>query len=318
MLQAIGSARGLDVDGLVPAAGSSALIFLAFPRWLAPSSRALVLDPSYGEYAHVLERVVGCRVTRFPLTRQDGYRVDLDSLARLLRESFDLFVLVNPNNPTGQHIGADTLRRVLTDVPRKTVVWIDEAYVDYVDSNASLERWAQSTSNVVVCKSLSKGLALSGVRAAYLCGARPLVDSLRRFTPPWAVSLPAQVAVVAALRDTAYYLRRYRETHALREELAAGLRARCGVDVLTGATNSLLCHLPEGGPTAKEIAALCRERGLFIRDAGATSPTLGDNVLRVAVKDGDTNRRIVQLMEASLAQPADAVPSCEVPATPGP
>ena len=81
MLQAIGSARGLDVDGLVPAAGSSALIFLAFPRWLSPSSRALVLDPSYGEYAHVLERVVGCRVTRFPLARQDGYRVNLDRLA---------------------------------------------------------------------------------------------------------------------------------------------------------------------------------------------------------------------------------------------
>jgi len=307
MLQAIGSTRGLDLNGLVPAAGSSALIFLAFPRWLSPSSRALVLDPSYGEYAHVLERVVGCRVTRFPLARQDGYRVNLDRLATLLRESIDLFVLVNPNNPTGQHIGADALRQVLTEMPRQTVVWIDEAYVDYVDSNASLEQWAQSTANVVVCKSLSKGLALSGLRAAYLCGARRLVDSLRRFTPPWAVSLPAQVAVVAALRDSAYYLRRYRETHVLREELAADLRTRCGLDVLAGVTNSVLCHLPGGGPTAADVAALCRERGLFIRDAGATSRTLGDNVLRVAVKDSDTNRRIVQLMEAALAQLADAV-----------
>jgi histidinol-phosphate/aromatic aminotransferase/cobyric acid decarboxylase-like protein len=310
MLHAISAARGLDVDGLVPGAGSSALIFLALPRWLSPSMRALVLDPSYGEYAHVLERVVGCRVTRFPLARQDGYRVDLDRLAAGLRESFDLVVLVNPNNPTGQHIGADALRQVLTEAPRKTVVWIDEAYVDYVDSSVSLERWAQGTSNVVVCKSLSKGLALSGVRAAYLCGARRLVDPLRRFIPPWAVSLPAQLAVVSALGDRAYYLRRYEETHALREELAVGLRTRCGLDILAGSTNSVLCHLPDGGPTAAEVAALCRERGLFIRDAGATSQTLGDRVLRVAVKDGDTNRRIAQLMEASLAQLADTPRVC--------
>ena len=305
MLQAIAAARGLDSDGLVPAAGSSALIFLALPLWLSPSSRALILDPSYGEYAHVLEHVVGCRVTRLPLARRDGYRVNVDRLATLLRQAFDLVVLVNPNNPTGQHVSADVLRQVLSEAPRETVVWIDEAYVDYVDPRASLERWAQTTANVVVCKSLSKGLALSGVRAAYLCGARRLVESLRRLTPPWAVALPAQLAVVTALRDSAYYLRRYHETHALREKLAAGLRSCGGLDVLAGATNSVLCHLPDGGPTAAEVAALCRERDLFIRDAGATSRALGDRVLRVAVKDGDTNRRIVDLMGASLVQLAD-------------
>jgi histidinol-phosphate/aromatic aminotransferase/cobyric acid decarboxylase-like protein len=218
-------------------------------------------------------------------------------------------VLVNPNNPTGQHISDDALQPVLAEVPRETVVWIDEAYVDYVGSNVSLERWAQNTSNVVVCKSLSKSLALSGVRAAYLSGARRLVDSLRRLTPPWAVALPAQLAVVAALRDGTYYVRRYHETHTLREELAAGLRTCGGLDVLAGTTNSVLCHLPDGGPTAAEVAALCRERNLFIRNAGATSRTLGNRVLRVAVKDGDTNRRIVELMSASLAQLAATPPS---------
>jgi histidinol-phosphate/aromatic aminotransferase/cobyric acid decarboxylase-like protein len=310
MLQAIGAARGLDVDGLVPAAGSSALIFLALPLWLSPSSRALILDPSYGEYAHVLEHVVGCQVTRLPLARRDGYRVDLDRLAGLLRETFDLVVLVNPNNPTGQHISTDALQQVLTKVPPETMVWIDEAYVDYVSSGVSLERWAQTTSNVVVCKSLSKGLALSGVRAAYLCGARRLVDALRRLTPPWAVALPAQLAVVTALRDAPYYIRRYHETHALRKELAAGLQTCGGLDVLAGTTNSVLCHLPDGGPTAAEVTALCRERDLFIRDAGATSRTLGDRVLRVAVKDRNTNQRTMELMGNSLVQLAGAPRGC--------
>jgi histidinol-phosphate/aromatic aminotransferase/cobyric acid decarboxylase-like protein len=98
------------------------------------------------------------------------------------------------------------------------VVRIDEAYVDYADPNASLERWAQTTPNVVVCKSRSKGPALSGVRAAYLCDARRLVNSLRQLTPPWAIALPAQLAVVTALRDGPYYLFRYHESHALRDD----------------------------------------------------------------------------------------------------
>jgi histidinol-phosphate/aromatic aminotransferase/cobyric acid decarboxylase-like protein len=134
--------------------------------------------------------------------------------------------------------------------------------------------------------------------------------SFAKLTPPWAVGLPAQLAVVAALRDRTYYVRRYHETHALREELAADLRACGGLDVLAGTTNSVLCHLPDGGPTAAEVAALCRQRNLFIRDAGATSRTLGERVLRVAVKDGTTNRRIVELMGASLAQLADPLRAC--------
>ena len=56
----------------------SYLIFLAFTHWLSPDSRVLLLDPTYGEYSHVLERVIGCQVTRLTLAREDGYRLDVD------------------------------------------------------------------------------------------------------------------------------------------------------------------------------------------------------------------------------------------------
>jgi nicotinamidase-related amidase len=56
--------RGVDEHCLLPGGGSSDLIFLALRQWLTPASHALILDPTYGEYAHVLERVIGCRVDR--------------------------------------------------------------------------------------------------------------------------------------------------------------------------------------------------------------------------------------------------------------
>ena len=60
-----------------------------------------------------------------------------------------------------------------------TRVWIDEAYIDYVGAKESLERLAASLPNVIVCKSLSKGYALSGARAAYLCGAPQTLAELK-------------------------------------------------------------------------------------------------------------------------------------------
>jgi len=57
--------RGDLPEGSVLAgAGSSDLIFRASRTWLRKDSRVLILDPTYGEYGSVLERVVGCEVVR--------------------------------------------------------------------------------------------------------------------------------------------------------------------------------------------------------------------------------------------------------------
>jgi histidinol-phosphate/aromatic aminotransferase/cobyric acid decarboxylase-like protein len=49
-------------------------------------------------------------------------------------------------------------------------MWIDEAYIDYVGAAESLERFAAERENIIVCKTMSKVYALSGMRVAYLGG----------------------------------------------------------------------------------------------------------------------------------------------------
>ena len=192
----IARTRGVARESVIAGAGSSSLIFLALRHWLTRESRALVLDPSYGEYAHVLENVVGCSVDRLVLSRADGYRVDLDRLERRLRGGYDLVVIVNPNNPTGRHIPRQELEGVIRRASPETLFWIDETYVDYVDKSESIERFASESENVVVCKSMSKVYALSGLRVGYLCGPPSMIGPLSLFNPPWSVSLPGQLAAV--------------------------------------------------------------------------------------------------------------------------
>ncbi len=295
LIDVIAEARGLEPECVLPGAGSSDLIFLALRQWLGRSSRALVLDPSYSEYTHVLENVIGCRVDRLRLARKDDYRVPLDRLAESLRSDFDLVVLVNPNSPTGQFVAREELQSVLADVPARTRVWIDETYIDYVGREQSLERWAAVTENVFVCKSMSKGSALSGARVGYLCGSARQITPLRALMPPWAVSLPAQVAAVEALRDSDYYEARYRETQSLREQLASGLRS-LGWDVVPGCANFLLAQLPADQPIAQDVIVRCREQGLFLRDVSSMGTVFDGRAIRVAVKNAATQVRMLDIL----------------------
>jgi histidinol-phosphate/aromatic aminotransferase/cobyric acid decarboxylase-like protein len=145
---------------------------------------------------------------------------------------------------------------------------------------------------------MSKVYALSGARAAYLCGPASLMEELRAINPPWAVSLLAQIAAVAALQDPDYYLARYAETHQLHRELAERLSELTDWQILPGVANFLLCHLPEHGPDAATIVRLCRARGLFLRDAAAMGRSLGKHTLRIAVKDAETNERMLRIISA--------------------
>ncbi len=262
-IETVAAARGLKAVNVLPGAGSSDLIFRAFPHWLTPASRALILDPTYGEYAHVLEQVIGCAVDRLPLRRDQNYDLDLDRLEEAMRANYDLVALVNPNSPTGRHLPRAALESSLRRAPAGTRIWVDETYIDYAGQHESLEPYAAESENVIVCKSMSKVYALSGARVGYLIAGAHQLEGLRAVTPPWVIGLPSQLAAVRALQDPAYYRQRHRETHELRESLGLKLEA-LGWCLIPGCANFLLAHLPDQGPTARQLVEACQGKGLFL------------------------------------------------------
>ncbi|MCX4461754.1 histidinol-phosphate aminotransferase family protein (plasmid) [Streptomyces sp. NBC_01340] len=302
LLAEIATARSLPTETLAVGAGSSDLIFRAFGQWLTPDSKVLLTDPGYGEYAHVTERVIGCRVDRFRLRREDDWRIDPARLSAAVRDGhYDLVVLVNPNNPTGRHAPAAELRSLIAAAPAQTRWWIDEAYLGYAGLSESLADLAATDPRVVVCSSLSKMYALSGIRAAYLVAEPITAAQLRRRTPPWPLSLPAQLAAVAALRDPAYYSDCWLRTHALRRQLATDL---AGLDesvvVEEGVANFLTVTLPSGGPSAAQLVNECRRHDVYLRDLSPLSPEYQGRTVRIAVKDTAENARIAAACQAAL------------------
>jgi histidinol-phosphate/aromatic aminotransferase/cobyric acid decarboxylase-like protein len=311
LVEAIARVRGIQPENILVGAGSSDLIFRALRHWVQPGSHALILDPTYGEYAHVLERVIGCTVDRLELLRTNEYDLDLGKLSAALKDDYDLVVLVNPNSPTGRHVPRSELEEVLRRAPLSTRIWVDETYVEYAGPGQSLETFAARSENVIVCKSMSKVYALSGARVGYLCAGPHQLEELRAITPPWVAGLPSQVAAVCALQDPEYYAARYRETATFRNELSRRLQG-LGLHVIPSVANLLLCHLSAEAPSAASIVADCRKQGVFLRDTTTMSASLGDRALRIAVKDEKLNHRIVEALARALAKETIAGPGSAV------
>jgi histidinol-phosphate/aromatic aminotransferase/cobyric acid decarboxylase-like protein/predicted N-acetyltransferase YhbS len=301
MCRVIARSRGVGEENILPGAGSSDLIFLALRHWLYPRSRVLILDPMYGEYAHVLEKIIGCSVDRMSLAQNKNYMVQPQALEAQLDHGYDWVVLVNPNSPTGQHLPREVLENIIGTAPSTTRFWIDETYVEYAGFSQSLERFAASSRNVVICKSMSKVYALSGVRSAYLCGPADMIEELRPISPPWAVSLPGQIAACEALKSISYYEEKWQETHLLREELSTALE-QLGWGVFPSCANFLLCQLPANQPSAADLVHACREQNLFLRDVSNMGKCFDQRTLRIAVKDRQTNGRALQILRNVLAE----------------
>jgi histidinol-phosphate/aromatic aminotransferase/cobyric acid decarboxylase-like protein len=295
--RAISAASGIPIENLLCGSGSSSLIFLALRELLTKHSNVLILDPTYGEYTHVIEKVIGCRYDSFQLHSEDNYRVNLDKLVSTLKSTrYDLVIIVNPNNPSGQLIERDDLISAIKQIPLTTTVWIDEAYVDYTGSNQSLGVFAASTPNVIVCKSLSKVLALSGLRVAYLSSNYRLIEDLKRLTPPWSLSLPAQIVLLEALKDRQYYQRCYDLTHKFRDRLSANL-TEIGFCPRSSVANFILVDYPIDLPIAEKLLASCAEKKLLLRNLQSMGKTMNSHCFRVAVKDEQTNKRIIEILK---------------------
>lgn len=300
MANGIAKARGLKLDNVLPGSGSSDLIFLAFREWLLPESRVLILDPTYGEYIHVLENIIGCQVDRINLLKANNYVLNLEDLLSLAKNNYDLIVIVNPNSPTGQHIPLKNLENALRQISPSTRIWVDETYIDYCGKDQSLEKFAITTSNLIICKSMSKVYALSGLRAAYLCASPLQLEKLRSISPPWAVSLPSQIAALVALKEDRYYEKCYEQTHLLREEFSKELLKINSLEVLQSKANFVLCYLPENGPDAEAVVSKCKEMGLYLRDVSNMGNNFNKHTIRIAIKDKETNQKMLEIIKQVL------------------
>ncbi|MFB7331531.1 Rv2231c family pyridoxal phosphate-dependent protein CobC [Streptomyces adustus] len=289
---AVAARHGLPVDRVLLTAGA-AEAFVLLARALKVR-RPVVVHPQFTEPEAAL-RDAGHTVDRVLLRAEDGFRLT----ARAVPEEADLVVIGNPTNPTSVLHPADAIAALAR--PGRTLV-VDEAFMDAVPGEREALAGRTDVPGLVVLRSLTKTWGLAGLRIGYVLAAPETVTALERAQPLWPVSTPALAAAEACVSPQALAEadRAARRIAADRARLVAGLTrfAAAGVRVVEPAEGPfLLVRMPAAAAVRHRLRTL----GFAVR-RGDTFPGLGEEWIRLAVRDRKTTDAFLEALEQALDQ----------------
>lgn len=212
---------GLGLDQVLPVIGSKELIG-SLALHLGIGAGDLVAYPAlaYPTY-QVGAALAGAR------------SIATDSLTALGPETPALLWLNSPSNPTGRVLGVDHLRKVVDWCrERGTLLVSDECYLECAWEAEPVSVLhpsvcGGSAEGILAVHSLSKRSNLAGYRCAFVAGDAAVVGELLAVRKNLGLQLPGpqQVAMAAALRDTAHAVdqhARYAARRALLREALLG------------------------------------------------------------------------------------------------
>ena len=295
--EAVAAHYDLDPAAILPAAGSTELIYL-LPRVLRPR-RALLVRPAFSEYARSLEQA-GVPWESFDLDPERDFRLDPGALLSAVGEEIELVLLANPGNPSGSAIPPDLLEELAFALREQALLVVDEAFADFCPERSLLDRVGYHH-NLYLLRSLTKYYAIPGLRAGFLVGPPMGVGRLAAAREPWALSTPALAAASACLDADDFRRESALLVPQLRTELAAAL-TDLGLRVFPGEANYLLARLAPSAPGAAEVAARLCHRGILVRACG-NFPPLDDRYLRLAVRPQQEQQCLVAALADVLATP---------------
>jgi histidinol-phosphate aminotransferase len=300
---------GVDPDWLVLTNGLDEGILLASIAYLmhrapaalveagasfvTPSGQAdvIVAAPAFEPYV-TSAKALGARVVTVP-PRPD-FAFPVDEVINALTPNTRLVYVNNPNNPTGQSVSKEAIRRVATAAAH-ALVFVDEAYHDFLGENFLNE--ARDFPNMLIGRTFSKAHGLAGMRVGTLIAPPAILEPIRFAMPLFNLNVVAVAALRAAISDGTFrpwYLAQVAESKA---KLYATLD-RLGLRYWTSAANFVLV---DGGPRTRELVAGLIARGVLVRDRSRDPHTPHHFRITTGVV-ADTDRAIAAL-EALCARP---------------
>jgi histidinol-phosphate/aromatic aminotransferase/cobyric acid decarboxylase-like protein len=269
---------GLPGACLLPTAGG--IEAAATAAALPVGGRHVIAEPTFQEYARFCPNSISVRRTR---------------LEDYAPEAGDCLWLCNPNNPTGDAIPRDDVLALLARmeaVGGRLVV--DEAFMDYCPAH-SVRDVAAAHPALVVLGSLTKVLAIPGVRLGWMAGHPSVVARVRERQLPWRLNCLAD-AVAAAQPGHEAEFDQLRALNAQRRERFAADLAGIGARVYPSQANFLLCNF---GRDMRPVIETLREERILVRPCGMF-PGLTHGHVRLCVRSEGENDILVGAVAREL------------------
>jgi histidinol-phosphate aminotransferase len=251
----------LDVENLWAANGSNEILQQLLQAFGGPGRSAIGFVPSYSMHPIISD---GTQTKWLVANRADDFSVDIDvAVAAVKEHSPDIVFVASPNNPSGQSVPLEELRRVLEAMDTGMLI-VDEAYGEFSSRPSAVNLIEDFPTKLVVTRTMSKAFAFAGGRLGYLIAAPAVIDAMLLVRLPYHLSSVTQAAARAALRHADDTLGSVAKLISERERVTEALSGM-GFRVIESDANFVMF-----GEFADAAATWQRylDAGILIRDVG--------------------------------------------------
>lgn len=281
------------VEDICVGSGIDDLMGLAVRAFMSPGDVALATRGTYPTF--------GFHVTGFGGTletvpyREDGF-VDVDALiarANQLRPA--IVYIANPDNPSGTLLPATEIVRLFEALPQQSLLFLDEAYADFVDDRENFPPLLHG--RLLRVRTFSKAYGMAGARIGYMISTPRNVVTFQKIRLHYGVNRNAQIGALAAIQDEDFRQSVVTQVAQGRDDYYA-LASAIGSSALRSHTN-FVCIDFGTNVRATAVMDTLLAHGVFIRKPGA--PPL-DRYVRVSVGTAEERAEFARRLRTVLAE----------------
>jgi len=285
----------LEENRIVCGAGSDELIGLLCKAYVAPGDEVIYATHSFLMYG-IFAKACGAVCIETP---EKDLTPDLDAMLAAVTPKTRIVFLTNPNNPTGSFNKPADIKKFREVLREDILLVLDDAYAEYASATTGYENGfalAKNSGNIVVLRTFSKIFGLAGLRLGYGYCPADIADILNRVRGPFNVSVPAQVAGIAALSDDAFIERSVSHNTEWRAWTVKELSSN-RLKVWPSAGNFVLVSFKDEAQ-AEACRAHLKAKGILVRQMGAYKLP---ECLRISIGTGEEMQLAVLAIKEYLS-----------------
>ena len=257
----IAEKEGVAEDYIMMGPGSTDLLEKVAITHFLEGGNIVSADPAYMSLVNTA-KAFKAAWKNVPLKKDWSH--DTQAMEKAIDANTKLIYVCNPNNPTGSITDAKELRAFCSKAADKAPVFVDEAYLDYLDNPmaSSMVDLVAKGKNVIVARTFSKIHGMAGLRIGYIV-AQPKVlekiDSMVRGN--MGMCITSVMGAIASMEDKEFHERSRKLTTEGRQFICDELKKQ-GFNYVPSYTSFVLFPIEMNG---KDFLKKMMDSGVAVR-----------------------------------------------------
>ncbi len=292
LIDKIAAREGVSAESIMMGPGSSDLLEKTGIVLFLKGGNVVSADPSYMSLIRVAE-ATGASWKSVPLKKDWSH--DLKAMEKAIDADTKLVYICNPNNPTGSLTDHDELVDFCSRVSDKVPVFIDEAYLDFLEDadKKSMVSLINKGKNVIIARTFSKIHGMAGLRVGYIVAQPETLAGIQKITRGgMGISYPSIFAASASMDDAEFQVKSRKLNAEAREYVYENLK-KMGYDYVPSFTSFIIFPIDMDGKT---FLQKMQDQQVAVR----SFEIMGGNWCRVSMGTMDEMKLFVQALGKTI------------------